>query len=44
MTCIHIPTIGLMGTPGSGKSLVAGQMSSLGCVVSDAEHFAEDVL
>lgn len=44
MTCIHIPTIGLMGAPGSGKSLVAGQMASLGCVVIDADALANDVL
>jgi dephospho-CoA kinase len=33
-----------MGAPGSGKSLVADQMASLGCVVIDADALAAEVL
>ncbi|GAB4197963.1 MAG: dephospho-CoA kinase [Phycisphaeraceae bacterium] len=41
----HIPpVIGLMGPPGSGKSLVARQMASLGCVVIDSDAIAKRVL
>lgn len=39
-----IPTIGLMGTPGAGKSLVARQMASLGCVVIDSDDLARGAL
>ena len=39
-----IPTIGLLGAPGSGKSLVANQLMSLGCTVIDADALAKQVL
>ena len=39
-----IPTIGLLGGPGSGKSLVAGQLRSLNCAVIDADAIAKQVL
>lgn len=35
-----IPTIGLVGAPGSGKSLVARQMAAMGCVVVDSDELA----
>jgi len=38
------PTIGLMGAPGSGKSLVANQLASMGCAVIDADALARQVL
>lgn len=38
------PVIGLLGAPGSGKSLVARQMASLGCGVIDADRIAKEVL
>lgn len=44
MTEDAIPTIGLMGAPGSGKSLVARQMASLGCVVIDSDALARQAL
>jgi len=44
MPANSIPTIGLMGGPGSGKSLVAGQLTALGCVVIDADSIAKQVL
>ncbi len=44
MAGINRPTIGLMGGPGSGKSLVANQMASMGCVVIDADALARDAL
>ncbi len=44
MACDNKPTIGLMGAPGSGKSLVARQMASMGCVVIDADALAKQVL
>ncbi len=40
----RIPTIGLMGAPGSGKSLVASQMGALGCVVIDSDALARETL
>lgn len=40
----RIPTIGLMGAPGSGKSLVASQMAALGCVVIDSDALARKTL
>ncbi len=39
-----IPTIGLMGAPGSGKSMVARQLASMGCAVIDADVLAKEVL
>ena len=39
-----IPTLGLMGAPGSGKSLVASQMGALGCVVIDSDALAREAL
>lgn len=39
-----IPTIGLMGAPGSGKSLVAGQLASMGCVIIDSDELARQTL
>lgn len=39
-----IPTIGLMGAPGSGKSLVASQLAKLGCVVIDSDALARQVI
>ncbi|MEX0885647.1 MAG: dephospho-CoA kinase [Phycisphaeraceae bacterium] len=38
------PVIGLLGAPGSGKSLVARQFASLGCAVIDADAIAHAVL
>ncbi|HEX7010738.1 MAG TPA: dephospho-CoA kinase [Phycisphaeraceae bacterium] len=38
------PIIGLIGAPGSGKSLVARQLAQLGCAVIDADALARDVL
>ena len=38
------PVIGLLGGIGSGKSAVAGMLASLGCVVSDADRHAHEVL
>ncbi len=35
------PVIGLMGAPGSGKSLVAEQLAELGCAVIDADAIAK---
>jgi dephospho-CoA kinase len=40
MSTGHKPTIGLLGAPGSGKSLVARQLASLGCAVIDADQLA----
>jgi len=37
MTQKKVACIGLMGAPGSGKSLVAGQLASQGCVVIDSD-------
>jgi dephospho-CoA kinase len=44
MTGHAVPCIGLMGGPGSGKSLVARQMASLGCVVIDSDALAKQAL
>ncbi len=44
MSPIDKPTIGLMGAPGCGKSLVANQLASMGCVVIDADALAKNVL
>jgi len=43
MSCqtLHQPVIGLMGAPGSGKSLVAQQLAQLGCAVIDADEIAK---
>lgn len=38
------PIIGLLGAPGSGKSLVADQFRQLGCAVIDADQLARDAL
>lgn len=38
------PMIGLLGAPGSGKSLVATQLASLGCGVIDADKLAKQEL
>jgi dephospho-CoA kinase len=38
------PLIGLTGGIGSGKSTVAGILSSLGCIVSDADELAREEL
>jgi dephospho-CoA kinase len=38
------PVIGLMGAPGSGKSLCARQFAKLGCAVIDADQIAKDAL
>ena len=40
----HKPVIGLLGAPGSGKSLVARQLQQLGCAVIDADLLARQVL
>ena len=40
----QVPRIGLLGAPGSGKSLVAGQLASLGCVVIDSDVLAKRAL
>ncbi len=39
-----VPCIGLMGAPGAGKSLVARQMASLGCVIIDSDLLAKQAL
>ncbi len=39
-----VPSIGLMGAPGAGKSLVARQMASLGCMVIDSDALAKQAL
>lgn len=39
----RLPTIGLMGQPGSGKSTVAGVLSRRGWFVLDADAFAREV-
>ena len=39
-----VPRIGLLGAPGSGKSLVARQLASLGCVVIDSDALAKKAL
>lgn len=44
MNARPVPTIGLMGAPGSGKSLVAGQLASMGCVVIDSDELARRAL
>lgn len=38
------PVIGLLGGPGSGKSLVARLFAEQGCVVVDADHLAQQTL
>lgn len=38
------PVIGLLGGPGSGKSLVAAQFAKLGCAVVDADRLAREAL
>jgi dephospho-CoA kinase len=38
------PVIGLLGGPGSGKSLVAQQLASLQCAVIDADALARQLL
>ncbi|HVS73543.1 MAG TPA: dephospho-CoA kinase [Phycisphaerae bacterium] len=38
------PVIGLAGGIGSGKSLIARQLQSLGCIVVDADAIAHEVL
>ncbi|MEQ9459511.1 MAG: dephospho-CoA kinase [Phycisphaeraceae bacterium] len=38
------PVIGLMGAPGSGKSLVASILAELGCGIVDADHIARDTI
>jgi len=40
----HKPVIGLAGGIGSGKSLVATQLASLGCAVIDADQLAKQAL
>lgn len=40
----HKPVIGLLGAPGSGKSLVARQLQQLGCAVIDADEIARQAL
>ena len=40
----EIPIIGLVGGVASGKSLVAGQMASLGCAVVDADRIGHELL
>lgn len=40
----HKPVIGLLGAPGAGKSLVAGQLAALGCAVVDADALAREAL
>jgi len=44
MSTGHKPTIGLLGAPGCGKSLVAGQLASLGCAVIDADQLARQAM
>ncbi len=39
-----VPVIGLVGGIGSGKSVVARQLQSLGCAVIDADQIAQSVL
>ena len=38
------PVIGIVGGIGSGKSMVAEVLASLGCVVSDADRHAREIL
>lgn len=38
------PVIGILGAPGSGKSLVARQLAELGCGVIDADKLAREAL
>ncbi|QQE11945.1 dephospho-CoA kinase [Planctomycetota bacterium] len=38
------PVIGMMGAPGSGKSLVARQFEALGCYVIDADKLAKEAI
>lgn len=38
------PIIGLLGAPGSGKSLIARQFQQLGCAVIDADQLAREAL
>ena len=40
----RVPVIGLCGGIGAGKSAVAGILAELGCVVSDSDHEAAEVL
>ncbi len=40
----HKPAIGLIGAIGSGKSLVARQLASLGCAVIDADELAKSAI
>jgi len=44
MSTGHKPTIGLLGAPGSGKSLVARQLASLGCALIDADQLARQAM
>ena len=41
---VRPPVIGLLGAPGSGKSLVARLMGEQGCAVIDADALARDAL
>ncbi len=43
-TTPRIPVIGLCGGIGAGKSAVAGILADLGCVVSDSDRDAREVL
>ncbi|WP_200761122.1 dephospho-CoA kinase [Poriferisphaera corsica] len=38
------PVIGMMGAPGSGKSVVAHVLAELGCCVIDADQLAKDAI
>lgn len=40
----HKPVIGLLGAPGSGKSLVASILAEQGCGVIDADRIARELL
>lgn len=44
MSTGHKPILGLLGAPGSGKSLVARQLASLGCAVIDADLLAHQAM
>jgi len=39
-----LPTLGICGGIGSGKSTVAAILAELGCVVSDSDAVARDAL
>jgi len=44
MSTGYKPTLGLLGAPGSGKSLIARQLASLGCAVIDSDQLASQAM